>query len=412
MSIILLLLAGVGVGLFAGIVPGMHINTLIPILMSLSIFLNLDPYEIVVLIVATGMSEIFFNFIPSIFIGAPDADTALSVLPGHRLLLEGKGYEAILLTVIGGVGAILSSLLFISIFASAFQFLYEISRPYIHFAISAVVIFMIFSEKKMPKIISAFVIIMLSGFLGIFVLNSPLLPVQHSLFPIFTGLFGLSTLIMSISQRSSIPEQNDFAEIGITKKEIIKSVLLGSVAGIIVGFLPAIGISEAATMVQYAAGMGEARSFLVTISSINVGNEIFSLTSLYLVGNPRSGVSVAIEQILTELTFFDVMLFIGIICVSASIAAVLTLYLGRKLPKLLMKINYKLLISSVIVFITSMVIFFTGILGLLVLFTATAIGMLCVHLEIRRSHCMGVLLISTILFFADLNPLVISSLGI
>jgi putative membrane protein len=390
----------------------MHINTLIPLLLTFVFLFGLEPHETAVLIVATGMSEIFFNFIPSIFLGAPEADTALSVLPGHRLLIEGRGYEAIKLTVIGGMGAVISSLLVVFMLASWFQFIYEISRPYVHFAIIAVVCFMILSEKKLRKIFASILILALSGMLGILVLNSTILPQQQTLLPVLGGLFGLSILIISVSERSSIPQQSNDTNVKISTKEILRAIILGSMAGIVVGFLPAIGISEAATIVQYVGGTGEARSFLVTLSGINVGNEIFSLISLYLVGNPRSGASVAIQNVMSKLTLYDVLLLVGVICFVSGITATLTLHLGKKLPRLLAKINYKQLTLSVIIFLVAMIFVMTGFLGLLVLMTSTAIGILCSFLEIRRSHCMGCLLIPTILFFAGLNPLILTILKI
>lgn len=40
------------------------------------------------------------------FIGAPDPDEALSVLPGHRLLMEGRGMAAVRAAAVGSaVGA-------------------------------------------------------------------------------------------------------------------------------------------------------------------------------------------------------------------------------------------------------------------------------------------------------------------
>ncbi len=41
----------------------------------------------------------------------------------------------------------------------------------------------------------------------------------------------------------------------ISKVNFVKSIVLGSVFGILVGFLPAVGVSEAATMAQYLAGL-------------------------------------------------------------------------------------------------------------------------------------------------------------
>lgn len=408
---ILLSLAGVGIGIFA-MLPGIHINTTLPLLMALSLFLNLQPYHAAVLIVSVAITECFIDLIPSIFLGAPDADTALSVLPGHRLLMEGRGYEAIKLSIIGGLGSLLFALIFISLFASGFSYLYEISRPYVHFLIIFVMLFMIASEKKPKKMFSAILIISLTGLLGVIALNSSIIPQQNMLFPILTGLFGLSTLIASVSERASIPKQGEDNKLKISAMDIIKSIVLASFAGVIVGFLPAVGISEAATMVQYLGGTGEARSFLVTVSGINTANDVFSLISLYLVGNPRSGASVAIQKILTDLTLFDVMFLIGVICFVAGIAAALTLFLGKRIPKYLERLNYRKVCISMIVFITAMIGLLTGPFGLLIAFTSTAIGMLCAHLGIKRSHCMGVLLWPSILFFTSLNPAVMSVLGI
>jgi putative membrane protein len=412
LDLILVSIFGILIGLFSGLMPSMHVNTLLPLLFTLSFFLKLNPYQIAVLIVSTAMSEIFFNFIPSIFIGAPEEGTALSVLPGHRLLLEGRGYEAIKLTVIGGIGSLIFSLILITFFSPYFSSFYKLTRPYIHFGIIAVVAFMIFSERRPRKIASAAFIIFLSGIFGLLVLNSQILPQQQILLPVLTGMFGLSTLIISFSEVSHLPEQKEDFSLKISIKEILKSIFLGSIAGIIVGFLPAVGISEAAVMVQYVGGRGDARSFLVTLSGINVGNELFSLISLYLVSNPRSGSSVAIQQILTNLGFYDVLLLVGTICFVSGISALLTLYLGKRIPKILVKLDYKTLTLSVISFICVMVFIWTGIVGIVVLLISTSIGLLCAHLEIRRSHCMGVLLIPSICFFSGLTPLILSAIGI
>jgi len=91
---ILLVFVGMGIGIFAGLTPRIHVNTTIPIILSLA-FLLPSPYYLAVLVVSVAVTEMFIDYIPSIFLGAPEADTSLSVLPGHRLLLEGRGYEAI-----------------------------------------------------------------------------------------------------------------------------------------------------------------------------------------------------------------------------------------------------------------------------------------------------------------------------
>ncbi len=406
----ILVLIGVFLGCFLGLLPGSHINNLLPFLLTFSSFLT--PVQLSLFIISIAISQLFSSFIPSIFLGAPESETALSVLPGHRLLLEGKGYEAIKLVIIGALGSLILTLLLIFVLTSFFQEIYQISRPYIHYLILLVIGFMVLSEKNPKRIFWSILIILLSGFFGIIVLNSSLVPQHVVLFPTLSGMFGVSTILISMEERSQIPKQKKDQRIRISFRDIFISIILGSVAGIVVGFLPAIGVSQAATMVQYLGRMGESRSFLVTLSGINLGNEVFSLVSLYLVRNPRSGASVAIQRIMGELTLNDVILFIGAICLSAGISSILTLFLGKKIPKYLCKIDYKLLCYLTILYLICMVFIFTGIFGLLILFTSTSLGILAAKTGIRRSNCMGVLLIPSLLFFSKLNPLVFSMLGI
>jgi putative membrane protein len=411
LDILLFILLGVGIGVFSGLCPGMHVNTTIPMILALSLMLGLSPYQSIAMIVAVGMTEMFVDLIPSVYLGAPDADTALSVLPGHRLLHEGRGYEAVKLAVIGGVGSLLFSLLLIVIFAQWFQSLYEMSRPYIAYVILAVIAYMIISERKPRKIAAAALIILASGLLGILTLNSSLVPQGEVLFPVLTGMFGLSGLFTSLNESSSLPAQKEKCDLLISKKNIIKSIVLASIGGIVVGFLPAVGISEAAVMLQSVGGSGP-REFLMTTSGINTANDVFSLISLWLMGNPRSGSSVAVQKLVGEIGMNDVVLLVGATLLAAGIGALLALKLGKTVPKMLMRINYRLLTVSIIALVVAMVLVLTGPWGLLIAFTSASVGMLCMRLGVRRSHCMGVLLLSTLLFFTGLTPSVISALGI
>ena len=408
------ILLGIAIGTFAGLCPGIHINTTIPLLLSLAVFIE-SPLNAAVLIVSVSITEMFVDQIPAIFLGAPDADTALCVLPGHRLLFEGRGYEAIKLTVVGSLGALMVSLLFIGAASNVFSSIYELTRPYMHFVITGVMLFMVLSERAPRKIICSALMILLTGMLGILTLNSSIVRQNDVLFPVLTGLFGLSSMLISLSESSAIPEQGcagDENELKIPKRSMAKAILMASFAGIMVGFLPAVGISEAAVMMQYISGGATSRGFLMTTAGINVANDAFSLISLYLVGNPRSGASVAIQQVVGEPTLFETAFLVGVIVFTAGVAAVLTLFLGRRIPKLLARMNYRALTSSVIVFIVGLVFVITGAYGLLILAASTSIGLLCALLEIRRSHCMGVLLVPTVLFFLGLNPIAISILKI
>ena len=411
LEIILISFLGISIGVLIGLLPGMNINNILPLILS-AITIFHSPYHIAALIVSIAITQIFISYIPSIFLGAPSEDTSLSVLPGHKMLLEGRGYEAIKLTIIGGLCSLFLTTILIFSFSNYFIQLYYISRPYIAYVIILVIALMVLTERKVISMLFSLFIIFLSGIFGLIVLNSSIFSQQNILFPILSGMFGMSTLILSISEKSKIPKQQNDEKININKLNLIKCVILGSLAGIAVGFLPAIGVSQAATMAQYLIGMNDARNFLVTLSGINVANELFSLNSLYLVSNPRSGSSVAIERILNKLSFNDMLLLTGVICFASGVAAFITLYIGNKIPNILVKIDYKKLSLVIILFLSAMVIFSTGLEGLVVFIVSTSIGILCAKLNVRRSNCMGVLLLPSLTFFLGINPMILSLLGI
>ena len=83
-----------------GLVPGLHPNNVAFILLSISPLIlaelhfltALVPSEIILVLVAStilaaSVSHTFLNFIPAAFIGAPEGDTALYLLPAHCCLL-------------------------------------------------------------------------------------------------------------------------------------------------------------------------------------------------------------------------------------------------------------------------------------------------------------------------------------
>ncbi len=409
---ILFSLLGIAGGVILGLLPGLHLNNILPFLLLLSPLIN-SPYYLVVLIVSLAISQIFASFIPSIFLGSPDAEnTSLSVLPGHLMLLTGRGYEAIRLTVIGGIGSLVGSIAAVLFLGNYFTSLYNITRPYIAYALVGVLVLMLLSEKRLKKILYAGLIVCLSGLLGVLVLNSSLVPQQNALFPTFTGLFAISTLLASIAQKSVIPEQHFDNILNTSRFNISKSIALGVIAGILVGLLPAVGVSQAAAFMQYFGGLGDARTFLVTLSGINTANEIVSLNSLYLISNPRSGASVAIEKIFPEISFYDTLLFMGVALFASGIVIPIILYLGKMIPKLLVKVNYTLLSMAVIVFLVVLISATTGFYGILIGITATGIGLLCNYLGVKRSTCMSVLLVPSILFFSGMSPAIFTLLGI
>ena len=195
--ILVAIILGLIAGTITGLVPGIHINLIALILFSSSAFFLqfTTPLILVVFIISMAITHTFLDFIPSIFLGAPDEDTALSILPGHAFLLKGKAYGAVRLTIIGSFFGLLVVLALAPLFIVTLPHFYPYLIKTIAFLLIIIIIFLILREEK-PKRILALFIFLLSGILGYASLNFAL--IKQPLFPLFTGLFGASLLSISI----------------------------------------------------------------------------------------------------------------------------------------------------------------------------------------------------------------------
>src|SRR3989344_1577941 len=259
------LLAGIFAGTITGLSPGIHINLVGAILVSLSTSLlsPILPIYLIVFIVAMSITHTFVDFIPSIFLGAPDdADTGLSTLPGHELLKEGKGYEAVMLFIFGSLFGLF------------------------------------------------FFVFILTGLLGLGVLN---LELKEPLLPLLTGLFGSSMLLLSIKQKTKIPYQkidDDF-------KIPLKFPVIGSaIASPLCGFLPGLGGGQAA-IIGNQISKSDKRGFIVLIGITNTLVMGISFLSLYTIQKARTGSAVSIQKILGNLSteILILILFVSLLSV-------------------------------------------------------------------------------------------------
>ena len=179
-EIILFILLWCPIGTFTGLIPGIHINLIGSFLVAFSgiLFYSISPIYLVIFIAAMAITHTCLDFIPSILLGCPDTDTELSTLPGHELLKEGQGYQAILLTLYGSLAAIILLMIIALPFGFLITKLYEPVRTILPYLLILISILLINLEKKKGKALLAF---LLTGALGLCVLNleilkEPLLP--------------------------------------------------------------------------------------------------------------------------------------------------------------------------------------------------------------------------------------------
>ncbi len=374
-------------GIFTGLVPGIHANTIAMIAVSFSFG---NPICFGIFVVSMSTTHSFVDAIPNIFLGAASEDSFLSILPGHEMLLNGKGFEAIMLTVTGGIIAIIAALFLAPFLLSAIINYSEII-PYLIPAILIITLtIMIFSEEKKQKTI---LVILLSGILGIITLN---LGIANSIIALVTGFFAFPSLFQSLIKNTKVPEQ-----IISFESQKIRGGIFAAFISTIISVFPGIGPSHAA----FVAGKlirTEKKEYLSMIGGINSANLLFSLIVFYILGKTRTGMTAALTQI-TKIEINAFLIFGAALIGSAGIAAIVTEKLAKKYAKKINKINYKKINLIVIFALVLIVFWFSGIIGLIASASAASITSFSIDNKIRRSNSMSFLMFPTLLYYLGIG---------
>ncbi|MGC9517539.1 MAG: tripartite tricarboxylate transporter permease [Methanomicrobiales archaeon] len=413
-DILIACVLGVLCGTFTGLVPGIHVNTAGAFLFASSpILLNfLSPEFLCVFLFSMSIAHALLEFIPSTFLGVPEEGTLLSILPGHDLLLQGRGKELIRLVSLGGFGAIIVTILLSPIFIIVIPPIYIFLKPYIWILLVIVVIsMMIRMNGNLKSFLWSTFLFIISGILGWIMLNLPISS-NVSLLCIFTGLFGTSTLLYSLNQRSVLPSQNKYYNLRIDIT-ILRGIFAGGIAGTIMGFLPGLGPAQGSLIAQELSGGGKEinnkESFLVAMSGVNTADALFSMIAIYMIGNPRSGIAVYISKILVDFSLSHLVLFIFVSITAVSISLFLCLKLGDVVSEYLQKLNYKKLCWTTIVFMSLLVVVFSVIENVNILFiilvyiTSISIGLIPNYTGVNKSNLMGVLIIPAVVVYFNLG---------
>lgn len=396
-EILIVILLGCVMGVITGITPGLHINLVAVILFSLSPLLLLHTNVVVVasFIIAMSITHTFTDFISATYLGAPSDDTALAVLPAHRMLLEGMGHEAVKLTVIGSLLCLIITIILSPLLIILVPIIFSYLKNYIGWILLAVMIFMILREENANKKFWAFTVVTLSGILGLIVFNVPNL--KDPLLPMLSGLFGVSVLLLSLTQKVALPIQRTTEMVKVKAKNIWKALGSGVFSGSLVSIFPGLGPAQAAVLGSQIVGKIDVFAYLILVGGINTVSMIMSLVTLFTIEKARNGSIAVVQQLLQSINLDVLVLFLAVSLIAGGIATFLTLYVSKMFSSVMNRLNYSLLSVSIIAFIAVMVLYFSGFVGFLILIVATSIGLIPNIVEVSRSNSMACLLIPIIL---------------
>ena len=348
-----------------------------------------DPVFIASAMFATLVAHTFLDNVPGTFLGIPDADTSLAVLPAHALCLDGRGEEAVRISALGSaLGVVLSLPL-----ALAFVLVLPALQPAIDWGIGLVILavagyLIVVSESPGW----AFAVFSVSGVLGLFSLGYSFLAWSTGgesgvLMPLLSGLFGIAVLLQA--SHGAMPVQH-FSGIDLPPGALRRGSLLGSAVGALVGWLPGLSNATANALLTSVVGYDtNPREYILATSAANTVNAFLGLAAFYAISRTRSGVMAAIgalEEIppATAILLAGAIAAVGAYLLTVRLSSMAAWFSGMSVKKL----NY-----GVIAFVALLSFFLCGPFGVLVLILATAVGYVPALVNIRRVYCMGAIMV-------------------
>lgn len=394
-EILICIVIGVLIGTISGLTPGIHLNLIALMAFNFSyLILKYTSLEgLIAFIFSMAITHTFLDAIPSIYLGAPQEAKSLIVLPGHKFLLKGMGHEAVKLTLMGSFFSLLLSIMLIPLLLPLVAKSYPLVKNYIGYILIVVMSFMLLKDKNRFWNV---VIFFLAGTLGIATLNIP--NVKDVLFPLLTGLFGFSLLIISLKDNTIIPKQTHKSYKTRIRKTIIP-VTGATTVGFIASFLPGFGSSQAAILAQQVIRKMTDKGFLILVGGINTVNMALSLVTLYTIDKARNGAVVIISQLIETLSSKELMICIASALIAGSLSLVIGLKISKIFSKIISKVNYQILIISILIFVTILILYFSGFLGFLILIVSTSVGLTASLKGLGKNHMMGCLILPVILYF-------------
>ncbi|MDO8625700.1 MAG: tripartite tricarboxylate transporter permease, partial [Candidatus Diapherotrites archaeon] len=346
------------------------------------------------LVVAMNIMHVFTDFIPSILVGAPHPDNYLSALPGHKLVLEGHGLDAMRYAIAGCLFGTVIACLLIPVYVQLAEQFATKWHAFVAPVLLLSLILLVASERGLDKKAWAIAVILLSGALGFFCLTH----YPDALFPLVTGFFGIPTILFAL-QNTALPVQQT-ALTPLDWKKILPVCALGSVAGSLVTYFPALSPSHAAFLATTIRRM-DPRSFLCLLGSLNASATLYSFIALAVLNKARTGSAATLAHV-HPLVPADIGIVVGITLFCAGIAGYATLALTQKALVASRAFNPRHAGIALLGFLLLLVGLWNGATGIAICVVASAIGCIPSIVNIRRSHLMAFLIAPTLSYYIHL----------
>ena len=381
------LLLGIGLGTCSGLTPGIHANNFALLLAGLAPMMPGPPLMVGIAMLSAGVTHTFLDAVPALAIGVPEAEMAVAALPGHKLVLEGRGREAMRLSAVGSIIAVILAIpLAIPITLAMIRW-YPVLQRHMPVVLGTVAVVLIATESTRRGMLTGLLGFLVSSAFGLLILDlEPDAPLGEGgvLAPLFAGLFGAPVLIDAMGG-GGVPPQGD-AKLRVSRREVAIPASAGSVSGAIVGYLPGVSSAIAAVVALLSVPNDDPdRGFVVATSGVDTSNTIFALFALVALGTPRTGVLVAVDEAGVPL---NLPVMVATVAASAGVAFILVLVLGDWYLTSVGQVNYTIVCGGILGLLVILSWLFSGFIGIGIFLASTLIGYIPVKGGSKRVHLM------------------------
>jgi len=420
-----------------GMFPALHVYNIAMFFILFHSFvsktaLGSDPYVVLPLMMGLVVGWAVLNTVPAIFLGAPDESSMLMVFPTQKYLMNGRGYEAAMLTAIGGLGGIACLLLVSPLLPKVLPAIRSVVGPNIFWILMLIIAYMLLSEfpkggdrganglmrflDAWKSLAAGILTFLLAGWLGFILMKKP--PITDFAFsnimPAFVGLFGVPWVIQNIISGSEVPKQFLPKSIDCNGFIIFRGVSAGFLGGFFAAFFPIVTGGIGGLLAGHATAQRDERSFIISQGASKLVYYVGAFLLFFVPASQmtRGGLANMLQTMFVARGTTDYLMILGAVAISGALAFVLLAILSRFTIWLIQRVNYRYLSCAALIFMTAIVCFITGWNGLLLMVVATGIGMIPVFFHSRRSNCMGVLLIPVAMDMAGYGPAISNFLGL
>ena len=438
-GLLLLAMASLGAMVAAAlaVVPGLHVLNVLGLVVWA--YHTMAPAGVgteCLLAGAVGMlvGYALLNSIPSMLLASPDESALLTAGPGQRLLMEGRGYEGVLLTVMGGgAGLVVLAAFLVGPAPHLLPAVRLVLRPHLHWILWSVILFMLMSEWPRERgpaltgwrglkdawrsLLAGGVTFVLSGLMG-FVLfyRTPVTAVSayQGLMPAFVGFFGVPQLLLNALRGGRVPPQTTVLSRPVRARDLVQGIGAGCLGGGFASFFPAVTGGVGGLLAGHAASVRNERVFLISQGASRAVYYVGSLAMLTVpgLGLTRGGAAWLLRGVALPTGYAPHYTVVASICIAVAVSVLMARPLTGLVIRLIERAGIRRVSACALVLLVLLVRVVTGTGGLTVCLASAAVGMVPLLYGARRMNCLGVILLPLACNFSGWGGAVAEALGL